>query len=165
MVVTVVVLDACILISLSQVNRFDILTSLTDYSFVTTEHVLKEIIDERQSKDVQAQVETGTISVVRLLEPSTLRLYFQLRDRIGSGEASCIAIAQESNWLICSDDKRKVPAIAEKHLGAEALLTFEKLLRIASDISVIDAVEASEIQEELAEISRMKLAIKVVEDL
>jgi len=164
-VIAVVVLDACILISLVQVKRFDILSSLPEYRFVTTEHVLNEITDEQQMKDIQFEIQAATIEVFKLIDPVTMRLYFQLKERIGSGEASCIAIARENNWKVCSDDKRKVPSSVQKYLGSGALLIFKQLMQIASNSNVITDGEVTEIQEKLLEISRIRIALRVAEDL
>ncbi|MCK4505116.1 MAG: hypothetical protein KAW14_05830 [Candidatus Aegiribacteria sp.] len=164
MVITVVVLDACILISLAQVNRFNVLSNLTDFNFVTTEHVLREITDEQQLKEVLGQVEARTLEVIRLVDPATMHLYFQLKDRIGSGEASCIAIASKNNWMVCSDDQRKVPGIAGNLLSLGALIRFDDLLRIAQAQGIISNIEISEIQAELIKISRMRLSDRNTEE-
>ncbi len=165
MSVSIVVLDACILISLAQVNRFDITENLEGYNFFTTEHVLKEIMDKQQLALINTQISSGVLEVIKLVEPSTLKLYFQLKARIGSGEASCIAIAKEKHWLVCSDDKRKVPTLVEAHLGKGALLTIDGLLDLATKGKVLNIETADEIRKSLIEISEMQLAERVLDDL
>ena len=111
MAVAAVVLDTCVLISFAQVHRFDILQGLEAVEFLTTEHVLGEITDEKQKEEVELQIKSGLISIHKLTNPAVMQMFFEMRRYIGPGEASCIALASENNRIVGSDDKKKVPRI------------------------------------------------------
>jgi predicted nucleic acid-binding protein len=162
---TVIVLDACVLISFAQVHRFDILRGLGGVEFLTTEHVLKEITDEEQKLEVELQIRSGLIRIHKLINSDAMQMFFEMRKYIGPGEASCIVLAKENNWIVGSDDKRKVPRIISEHLGKETLITTKQILQMAIDQKVIDDTEAEGFQVELKQISRMKIAMKFAEEL
>lgn len=165
MAVAVVVFDACVLISFAQVHRFDILRGLGGVEFLITEHVLEEITDEKQREEVELQIRSGLISIQKITNPATLQFFFEIRSRIGPGEASCIALARENNWIVGSDDKKKVPRMISELLGKDHLITTNQLLRKAIDQGVIDAREAEDIQRKLKQISKKRIAMKEAEKL
>ncbi len=94
-----------------------------------------------------------------------MQMFFEMRRYIGSGEASCIALASGNNWIVVSDDKKKVPRMVSEQLGKDRLITTKQLLRKAIDQGVIDSGEAEDIQKELEQISKKKLTMKVAEEL
>jgi len=157
MAVAVVVLDTCVLISFAQVHRFDILQDLAGVEFLTTEHVLEEITDEKQREEIELQIRSGLISIQKLINPATIQMYFEMRRYIGPGEASCIALAIENNWIVGSDDKKKVPGLVSEHIGDNHLITTKQLLRRAIDQVIIDSEEAEDIQRTLEQISRERI--------
>ncbi len=164
MAVAVVVLDTCVLISFAQVHRFDILKDLGGVEFLTTEHVLEEITDEKQREEVELQIRSGLISIYKLTNPDVIQMFFEMRRYIGPGEASCIALASENNWIVVSDDKKKVPRMVSEHLGKDRLITTKQLLQKAIDQGVIDWREAENMQKELENISKTRVAAKVAEE-
>ena len=161
MAAAVVILDTCVLISFAQVHRFDILSGLSGVEFFTTEHVLGEITDEKQREQVELQIRSGLISVCKLTNPDIMQMFFEMRKYIGSGEASCIALARENNWIVGSDDKQKVPRMILEHLGKDRLTTTRQLLQKAVNQGVLDSEEADNMQKELEDISTTRVASKV----
>lgn len=49
---TVIILDACVLINLSNAGRLDILEQISNIEFLTTEHVIMEVTNEAQKEKV-----------------------------------------------------------------------------------------------------------------
>src|ERR1700730_14004917 len=105
--VRVVVTDTNILINLTQVGRLDLLGKLPPYSFVAPEEVAKEVKEPAQMEAIHTTISSGLLQVVQLTDPSELRVYADLIQFLGVGEAACLTLAQCRSWLIASDEKRK----------------------------------------------------------
>ncbi|NOQ22362.1 MAG: hypothetical protein GQ565_06905 [Candidatus Aegiribacteria sp.] len=146
-------------------EKLDILEQISNIEFLTTEHVIMEITNEAQKEKVQHCITTGLISVVDLTQPHLIEDYIKLNKRLGKGESSCIALATENNWIVCTDDKKRVPKTIFDRLGPNHLLTTDNLLDLAISQNIISEEEKTEINESLKRISAQRIAAVVLEDL
>ena len=162
---TVIILDACVLINLANVGKLDILKQISNIEFLTTKHVIMEVTNEAQKKKVQHCITTGLISVVDLTQPHVIEDYIKLNRRLGKGESSCIALATENSWIVCTDDKKRVPKTIFDRLGPNHLLTTDSLLDLAISQKIISEEDKTEIKENLKRISAQRIAAVVLENL
>jgi predicted nucleic acid-binding protein len=140
--IRVVVTDTNILINLTHIGRLDLLGKLPPYSFVVPEEVVREVKDSAQSEAVQRTISSGHLQIVQLTEPSELRVYADLIQILGIGEAACLTLAQCRGWLIASDERRKFSREATSRLGTGRLLNTAGILIHAIQLSVITIEEA-----------------------
>lgn len=155
---SIIILDTCILIHFANLDRFNILKKMSDNEFLTTENVISEITNETQLKKVKHCINSGLIKVVKLIDTKVMEDYFNLCKRLGKGEASCIALATANNWIVCSDDKKRVPQTVRNRLGPNHLITTDSLIGIAVSKGIISEREKSEILKELTRISMERIA-------
>lgn len=78
---SVIVLDTCVLINLSNAGRLDILGKILNIEFLTTEHVIQEITDETQKEKVLHCIKTNLIRVFNLTLPNVIEDYLNLNKR------------------------------------------------------------------------------------
>src|SRR5271167_4136016 len=106
-IVRVVVTDTNILINLLHIGRLDLLGKLPPYSFVVPEEVVKEVREPEQAHALRTAISSGVLLEVQHTDPAELRVYADLIQILGSGEAACLSLAQCRHWLIASDEKKK----------------------------------------------------------
>jgi predicted nucleic acid-binding protein len=140
--VRVVVTDTNILINLTHIGRLDLLGKLPPYSFVVPEEVVKEVKEPAQMEAIQTAISSGLLQVVQLTDPSELRIYAELIQFLGVGEAACLTLAQCRSWLIASDERRKFYRETIARLGTGRLLNTAGILIHAIQLSVITIEEA-----------------------
>lgn len=75
--VQVVVTDANILINLIHIGRLSILGSLAQFEFVVPDEVVVEILDEEQSRALQAAIDANHISLKPIESTEELRQLWQ----------------------------------------------------------------------------------------
>src|SRR5713226_7248472 len=132
----IVVTDTNILINLIHVNRIDLLGKLPPYSFVVPEQVVAEVTNPLQASALKTALKTGLVQEVRLTELSELRLYGTLIWTLGSGEAACLALAQDKGWLIASDERKTFFREAVNRLGTNRILNTAGILIKAIKLGV-----------------------------
>ena len=150
-IVRVVVTDTNILINLIHIGRLDLLGKLPPYSFVVPEEVVKELREPQQAQALQAAISSGLLVEVQLADPAELKLYADLIQILGSGEAACLSLAQCRHWLIASDEKKKFRRETLARLGAGRVLNTPGILCLAilgGIITVEDADRAKAVLEQ-----------------
>lgn len=155
---SVIILDTCVLIHFANLDRFDILSKISNTKFITTENVILEITNETQLSKVKHCINSDLIKVVKLTDDEVMKDYFTLCKRLGKGEASCIALATVNNWKVCTDDKKRIPKTVQNRLSSNHLLTTDCLLSIGVSKGIITEKEKLAILDELNRISMERIA-------
>jgi hypothetical protein len=127
-IVRVVVTDTNILINLIHIGRLDLLGKLPPYSFVVPEEVVKEVREPHQAQALQTAMSSGLLLEVQLAHPAELKVYADLIQILGSGEAACLSLslgrrregsprlAGESGFLPADRERdQRYSLLAEKH--------------------------------------------------
>jgi len=140
--IAIVVTDSNILINLAYINRLSLLDQLPPFSFVVPHEVIKEITDVAQSELVQGALNSGSLKQVQLHSIAELQIYAQLVRTLGSGEATCLALAESRGWLIASDEKRKFYREATVRLGKDRIINTAGILLKAIKLNVLNVDEA-----------------------
>jgi predicted nucleic acid-binding protein len=130
-IVRVVVTDTNILINLIHIGRLDLLGKLPTFSFVVPEEVVKEVTGPDQAKALQTAISSGRLQEVQLSDPAELKVYANLIQILGSGEAACLSLAECRQWLIASDEKKKFRRETLARLGTGRLLNTPGILTLA----------------------------------
>lgn len=141
-IVRVVVTDTNILINLIHIGRLDLLGKLPPYSFVVPEEVVKEVREPQQAQALHTAMSSGLLSEVQLADPAELKVYADLIQILGSGEAACLSLAQCRQWLIASDEKKKFRRETLARLGAGRLLNTPGILTLAISAGIITVEDA-----------------------
>jgi predicted nucleic acid-binding protein len=141
-IVRVVVTDTNILINLIHIGRLDLLGKLASYSFVIPEEVVKEVREPNQANALQTAISSGLLVEVQLADPAELKVYADLIQILGSGEAACLSLAQCRHWLIASDEKKKFRRETLARLGAGRMLNTPGILSLAISGGIITVEDA-----------------------
>src|SRR5271168_4428793 len=141
-IVRVVVTDTNILINLLHIGRLDLLGKLPPYSFVVPEEVVQEVREPQQAQALHAAMSAGLLLEVQLADPAELKVYAELIQILGSGEAACLSLAECRQWLIASDEKKKFRRETLARLGAGRLLNTPGILSLAISGGIITVEDA-----------------------
>lgn len=125
------VMDTSVLINFAIVDRIGLLGCLESLRFVVPREVLSEVRQPEQRKRVRAALKGGALHEVALDQPAELVRFAGLRNRMGLGEAACLALAVSRGWLFACDEGRIVRSEATKLLGPDGLLNTPGLCLLA----------------------------------
>jgi predicted nucleic acid-binding protein len=143
-IVRVVVTDTNILINLLHIGRVGLLGKLPPYSFVVPAEVVKEVREPQQAQALHTAMSSGLLSEVQLADPAELKVYADLVQILGSGEAACLSLAQCRQWLIASDEKKKFRRETLARLGTGRLLNTPGILTLAITGGVLTVEDADQ---------------------
>jgi predicted nucleic acid-binding protein len=141
-IVRVVVTDANILINLIHIGRLDLLGKLPPYSFVVPEEVVKEVKEPNQAVALHTAISSGLLQEVQLVAPAELKVYADLIQILGAGEAACLSLAECRQWFIASDEKKKFRRETLARLGTGRLLNTPGILTLAISGGILTVEDA-----------------------
>lgn len=159
----VVLVDACVLINLIHAERTDLLESLSEYDFRITVHVMDEITREDQAAKMEELLERGILRLEPITDLEVILDMENLMKRLDEGEASCVALAGKTGWLVATDE-RKADQIIKSCRGAAGVITTPGLLLQSISQGVISIEEADRIRE-VMEKHRFTMAFRSFKDL
>ena len=141
----VVVADANILINLCHAAVLHLLERLPGYEFIVSSEVDAEITYPDQRRQLEEMFGRGAVKRESLASMSELTVYAELRTVMGSGEASCLALAQARHLLIASDERGVFLREATARIGDKKVLTTPGLfvLAIRSGLLTIATADAA----------------------
>jgi predicted nucleic acid-binding protein len=141
----VIVADANILINLCHAGLLSLLERLPGFEFIVSDEVNAEITQPAQRSQLDELFARGAVKCHSLASPSELGIYAELRASMGSGEASCIALAQSRGLYLASDERRAFLREVKARVGEGKLLTTPGLfvLAIRAGLLTIDAADAA----------------------
>lgn len=158
--------DANILINFLRIGRLDILERLSRYAFRIPEDVYEEIADPLQREELDRALKAGWLEVVRVDTIGELAAYNRYRQRMGDGEAACLAVAVHRTWIMACDERHKKPLHQEirENLGLHYLINTPGVLLQAIRDEVLTVEEADRVKDALAE-QRFIMSIRTFRDL
>jgi predicted nucleic acid-binding protein len=125
---TVVITDANVLINFVVIEQLSLFGAIEGYQFHVPTDVVEEIVDDEQHSAVLKAIAAGHLKQVTLDTIDTIALFAQLRDVMGRGEASCLALAVSTGAYVASDEKKRFRRRAIDLLGEERILRTESVL-------------------------------------
>ncbi len=85
---------------------------------------------------------------VSITDPAEIALYAELRQRMGKGEAACLAIAAYRGWMLVSDDRgRAFCRLVRERIGEERLVGTPEIVHVARTAGVLSGKDADHILE------------------
>jgi predicted nucleic acid-binding protein len=124
----VVVTDANVLINLIHIGQLQLLAELPQYQFRVPLEVLEEIEEPAQRDALNAAIAAGYLQEIVVDSIESLKLFGDLRDIMGRGEAACLALAATSGYHIASDEKKRFRRRAVELIGEAHILRTEWLI-------------------------------------
>src|SRR5262245_25428773 len=119
----VVVTDANVLINFAHIGQLPLFGVLEGYRFQVPTNVVAEILDVAQGMAVLDAIAAGVLQEVTVDAIDAVALFAQLRDVMGRGEASCLALAVSSGSYVASDEKKRFRRRAIELLGEARILS------------------------------------------
>lgn len=160
----VVVADANVLINLMHVGRLAMCARLPGHEFVVPDHVRDEIKDAGQRSTLDDDVEAGVLRVESITDLTTIALYAELTERLGRGEAACLALAVEHGWIVASDEKKRFRREAEKRIGKGRIIGTAGLFVTAIHAGLL-TVEEADADKAVLEAQRFRMGFRSFRDL
>lgn len=161
----VVATDTSVLINLIHAGRLDILGRLEGWTFAVPSQVEEEISRPEQAEALAQAVTRHVLRRETSTDPREIDRYAELVHlRIGRGEASCLAMALEREWMVASDERGRFLRVARERLGEGRLVNTPGLLLLAIRRAVISVDEADRIKAVL-EARRFRMAFRSFRDL
>lgn len=160
----VVVADANVLINLMHVDRLGFCGALPGLEFVVPDHVVAEVEDQTQKALLADAIARGTLREVSVTDLAALTLFAELTQWIGRGEAACIALCADADWLIASDEKKRFRREADARLGPDRVIGTADFYRLAIKAQLLTVEEADQDKKTL-ESHRFRLPFASFRDL
>ena len=160
----VVVTDANVLINLMQVSRLGLLAEIPKHEFVVPEHVREEITNPEQRAILDAAVIAGWLKTEVITDLGVITVFTELIERLGRGEAACIAIAAKEGWYIASDEKRRFLREANARVGTGHVLTTVDVFVLAIKAGLL-SVEDADADKVTLESRRFKMSFASYREL
>ena len=158
----IVVADACVLINLMQVSRLDLCARLPGLELVVPEHVREEVVRQRALLD--DAISRGVVRIEAITDVSAFTLFARLTERLGRGEAACLAMAVEKGWLVASDEKGRFRREAEERLGKGRLLGTADLFVKAINAGLL-TIEEADADKAVLEARRFRMSFESFREL
>ena len=159
-----VVVDSSVLINFLHLKRLDIFGKLNFLVFWVPEHVVEEIKDPDQKKQLNEAFKNGWIRKTSITDIEEISLFALHTKTLGKGESACLAVAESRGWFIACDEKRKFRKEAQKRLGEGKIFTTAGLILLAIRKSILTVDEADSLKATL-EKKRFKMNFSSFRDL
>jgi len=159
-----IIADANVLINLMHVNRLALCSNLPGCTFVVPDHVVEEITNGDQKAKLDDALARGIFHIVAIKTIDTITLFAELTTYVGRGEAACLALAVERNWIVASDEKRRFRREAVNRIGSGRIIGTRDLYVLAIQAGLI-TVEEADADKGILEQLRFKMDFKSFQDL
>lgn len=143
-----VVVDATVVIHLANAGRVDLLGAMTRWEFVVPDQVVEEIARPDQAQALERALQAGHLRRESSTDPNEITLYADLSERMGRGEAACLAMAATRGWMLASDDRgRAFRRLVRERIGDHRLIDTFGIVAAARAQGAIPDAEARRIEE------------------
>lgn len=141
-----VVLDTTVVIHLARAGRLGLLGLLEHLEFVVPDQVVEEVTYREQAAALERALEAGHLRRESSTDLTEIALYAELGQRMGKGEAACLAMAASRGWLLASDDRgRAFRRLVQEKIGAERLMRTSAIVAMACEDGALSHAEACRI--------------------
>lgn len=144
--VTTVVVDATVIIHLAKAGKLHLLGSFERWHFVVPDQVVGEVSYPEQAAALASALEEGHLRQESSTDLKEMARYAVLRQRMGSGEAACIAMAESRGWIVASDDQGKAfKRLVRERIGDGRLIDTARIVHSAREKGLLSEDEAETI--------------------
>jgi len=141
-----VVVDATVVIHLAKAEYLNLLGSLEGWAFVIPDQVVAEVTYPDQTAALRRSIEAGHLRRESSTDPREIALYAELRQRMGRGEAACLAMAACRGWIVASDDQGKAfQRLVQERIGVKRLIDTAFIADTARKQGALSSVETQRI--------------------
>lgn len=164
-VTRIVVTDATLIINLIIAELSSLLGTIPGFSFVVTEHVVKEVSHPDQASALRSAIKKNWLQVEPITDHAEIASFDEYRKSMGDGEASCLALAVHRGWLLATDDrKRGFRRVAEQKIGRDRLINTPGVFLLAIRAGVL-TVEQADTAKEILDANRFKMSFRSFRDI
>ena len=160
----IVVTDANVLINLIHVGRLGLLGTLPGYRFVVPPEVEAEVSAPEQAEALARGFDAGHIDRISFSGTEELKVYAELVQTVGKGEAACLAMAQVRGWYVASDERRRFLRLARGRVGPGRVLNTAGIFVLAIRAGPLTVAEADQHKRTLEE-HRFKMRFSSFRDV
>lgn len=141
-----VVVDTTVVIHLAKAECLALLASVRGWAFVVPDQVVEEITYADQAAALVRALAVGHLLKESSTDPREIAIYAELRQRMGRGEAACLAMASCRGWMVASDDQGKAfRRLVRERIGEGRLIDTAAILRAAFERGELSPDEAQRI--------------------
>ena len=146
---TLVALDASVLINFLVIAKIGLLSSLPGFGFVVPDEVASEIKRPSQAEVLAHALDNGHLRRLGSMVPREADDFLRLNEDFGRGESACLAVAKARGWFVACDERGAFLNRAREVLGEGRVLDTPTLLMMAIDAGLITITEADELKADL----------------
>ena len=161
---SIVVADTSVIINLCHTGHLLLLGKTTTFEFLVPDEVIAEVIDPDQQRALGEALAAGALRRHSISSPEELGTFAELTQILGTGEAACLALAENRNWLVACDEKRLFLREARKRLGSDRILNTAGLYVLWIRAEIVSVAEA-DTAKGILENHRFKLAFNSFRDV
>jgi predicted nucleic acid-binding protein len=161
---TAVATDTSILINLLHTGHLSLLGRLPGFRFVIPDEAIAEILHADQRQIMSEAIAAGHVQRESISSPEELGLFAELRQVLGAGESSCLALAEKRGWIVACDEKRVFLREARRRLGEGRILNTPGIYLLSIRAGLITVAVADEAKTTL-ENHRFQMAFRSFSDL
>ena len=141
-----VVVDATVVINLAKAECLHLLGSLEGWAFVIPDQVVEEVNYPGQAVALEQALKLGHPRRESSTDPQEIAIYAELRQRMGRGEAACLAMAECRRWMVASDDRGNAfRRLVRERIGSEQLIDTAFIVNAAQEQGAISPDDARRI--------------------
>lgn len=143
--ISVIILDASVLINFLTIDRVDLLTHLPEHRFVITAHVGREVTYSDQAARLATAIHNGHLRELSAGIHAELATFARLTRTLGIGESAAIAAAQHRSMVVAVED-RTARRTAESLVGKRNVLSTTDLMVSIIHAGLLTVAEADAIK-------------------
>jgi predicted nucleic acid-binding protein len=132
--------------------------------FVIPDEVIAEILHPDQQQVVDEAIAAGHVQRESISGTEELALFAELRQVLGAGESSCLALAEKRCWIVACDEKRVFLREARRRLGDGRMLNTPGIYVLSIRAGLITVAAADEAKATL-EKHRFQMAFRSFSEL
>ncbi len=141
-----VVVDATVIIHLAKAEHLALLGCVKGWAFVVPDQVVAEVTYADQAAALARALAAGHLLKESSTDPREIAIYAELRQRMGRGEAACLAMASCRGWMVASDDQgRAFRRLVREHIGEGRLIDTAAIVQTACEQGELSPDEAQRI--------------------
>ena len=144
-----VICDACVLINLAVVERFDLLAKLEGYRFCAAQAAMDEVVQPREKAMLAEAITAGWLEAAYLNCEREDSSYRELYATFDNGESATLALAEERQWMMATDETGALTMVADSRLGAGRRVNTVWILLQAIRQGLMDVEEADQLKRQL----------------
>jgi len=161
---SIVIADTSVIINLCHTGHLLLLRKATTFEFLIPDEVIAEVTDPEQQRALGEALAAGALRTHSISSPEELATFAELTQILGAGEAACLAVAENRDWLVACDEKRLFLREARRRLGDDRIINTAGLYVLWIRAGIVSVAEA-DFAKGILESHRFRLAFDSFRDV